>query len=220
MPDGPVRAAGPSLRVQENTMADSSAPVSRSRFQATDLALIAVFAALIAVLALIPPLFMVGAVPFALQMIGVMLAPIVLGSVRGGCALGLYFIVGLLGLPVFGGQTSGPGVLLGATGGFIIGFIVGAFVAGAASTAVLRARPRQQMLPVLLYLVAVLDLVFVYVFGVAGMMINVGMSLTAAVTANAIFAALDLAKAVLVVAIAIAIFKAFPRMLPAVRGSR
>lgn len=200
-------------------MADSSAPASRSGFQATDLALIAIFAALIAVLAIIPPLFMVGAVPFALQMVGVMLAPMVLGSVRGGCAIGLYLVVGLLGLPVFGAQTSGPGVFLGATGGFLVGFLVGAFVSGAASTAVLRARPRQRMLPVLLYIVALIDLVFVYVFGAAGMMVNAGMSLTAALTANAVFAALDLLKAVLVVAIAIAIFKAFPRMLPAVRAA-
>ncbi|MCP9424526.1 biotin transporter BioY, partial [Cutibacterium acnes] len=48
---------------------------SRNGFQATDLALIAVFAALVAVLAVIPPMFMVGAVPFALQMVAVMLAP-------------------------------------------------------------------------------------------------------------------------------------------------
>ena len=52
---------------------------SRNGFQATDLALIAVFAALVAVLAVIPPMFMVGAVPFALQMVAVMLAPMVLG---------------------------------------------------------------------------------------------------------------------------------------------
>ena len=50
------------------------------RFQATDLALIAVFGALIAVLAIIPPLFAIGAVPFAIQMIAVMLAPLVLLS--------------------------------------------------------------------------------------------------------------------------------------------
>ena len=54
---------------------------SRNGFQATDLALIAVFAALVAVLAVIPPMFMVGAVPFALQMVAVMLAPMVLGSI-------------------------------------------------------------------------------------------------------------------------------------------
>lgn len=201
-------------------MAESSAPASRSGFQATDLALIAVFAALIAVLAIIPPLFMIGAVPFALQMIGVMLAPMILGSVRGGCSVGLYILVGVLGLPVFGGQSSGPGVLLGATGGYLIGYLVGAFVAGAASTAVLRARPRARKLPVLLYLVALLNMIFIYVFGVAGMMINAGMSLTAAVVANGVFFVVDLIKALLVVAIAIAIFKAFPRMLPAVRGAR
>lgn len=235
MPGGPVELAGPSSCLQENIMAESSARSSttvatvpaesseataRSGFQATDLALIAVFAALIAVLAIIPPLFMIGAVPFALQMIGVMAAPMILGSVRGGCAVGLYILVGALGLPVFAGQASGPGVLLGASGGFLIGYLVGAFVAGAASTAVLRARPRRQLLPVLLYLVALLDMIVIYVLGIAGMMINAGMSLSASLAANALFFAIDLIKAALVVAISTAVFKAFPRMLPVPHGAR
>lgn len=197
------------------TPAPSGGRPARSGLGATDLALIAVFAALIAVLAIIPPLFMIGAVPFALQMIGVMVAPMLLGSVRGGLSVGLYILVGVLGLPVFAGQASGPGVLLGATGGFLIGYLVGAFAAGAVATAVLRARPRRQLLPVLLFAVALLDMVVIYALGIAGMMINAGMSLRAALVGNGIFFAIDLIKAVLVVAIALAVLRAFPRMLPA-----
>ena len=143
---------------------------SRNGFQATDLALIAVFAALVAVLAVIPPMFMVGAVPFALQMVAVMLAPMVLGSIRGGCAVGLYILVGALGLPVFSGGSSGIGVLVGPTGGYLWGWLIGAFVAGAVATSVLRRRPRKSMLPVWLFVVALVDLVCVYLGGIFGLM--------------------------------------------------
>lgn len=186
-------------------------------FQGTDLALIAVFAALVAVLSVIPPLFVVAAVPFALQMIGVMLTPLVLGPARGTAALSLYVLVGLLGLPVFAGQSSGPGVLLGASGGFLVGYVAAALVAGLVAAPVLRRRPRRSRLGVQLYLVVLVDIVVVYAFGIAGMMINASLSLTAALAANGLFLVVDLVKGVLVVAIAVAVLTAFPRLMPAVR---
>lgn len=201
----------------DTTGRQASVKARAGGFQGTDLALIAVFAALVAVLSVIPPLFVVAAVPFALQMVAVMLAPLVLGAVRGGSALALYLVVGLLGLPVFAGQSSGPGVLLGATGGFLIGYVVAALVAGALATAVLRRRPRKPVLAVQLYLVAIVDLVVVYAFGIAGMMINASLSFTAAVAANGLFMAADLVKALLAVAIAVAVLTAFPRLMPAVK---
>ncbi|WCC79172.1 biotin transporter BioY [Cutibacterium equinum] len=187
---------------------------SRRGFQATDLALIAVFAALIAVLAVIPPIFMVGAVPFALQMIAVMLTPMVLGSVRGGCAIGLYLLVGVLGLPVFSGGKSGVGVLVGPTGGYLWGWLVGAFVAGAVATAVLRRRPSRSMLPVWLFLVALVDLVLVYLCGIVGLMVFAKLSLTAALIANGVLFGLDLVKGILASLIATAVLAAFPRLMP------
>ena len=173
------------------------------RFQATDLALIAVFAALIAVLAIIPPLFAIGAVPFAIQMIAVMLAPLVLGGVRGGSANALYLIVGALGLPVFAGQSSGPGVLFGPTGGYIWGFVLGGFVSGAVATQMLSRRPRKAMLPVHLYLVAIVDLLVIYLCGVLGLVGFAKMGFGAALAANGPLLLIDLI--------------AFPRLLPAAR---
>ena len=187
---------------------------SRRGFQATDLALVAVFAALIAVLAVIPPIFMVGAVPFALQMIAVMLTPMGLGSVRGGCAIGLYILVGVLGLPVFSGGASGVGVLVGPTGGFLWGWLLGAFVAGAVATVVLRRRPRKSMLPVWLFLVALVDLVCVYLGGILGLMAFAKLSLNAALAANIAFVGLDLVKGILACLIATAVLTAFPRLMP------
>ncbi|AOH45140.1 biotin transporter BioY [Propionibacterium sp. NM47_B9-13] len=187
---------------------------SRNGFQATDLALIAVFAALIAVLAVIPPMFMVGAVPFALQMIAVMLTPMVLGSVRGGCAVGLYILVGALGLPVFSSGASGIGVLVGPTGGFLWGWLIGAFVAGVVATSVLRRRPRKSMLPVWLFLVALVDLGCTYLGGILGLMGFAKLSLNAALAANLVFFGLDVVKGILACLIATAVLTAFPRLMP------
>ncbi|AXE38560.1 biotin transporter BioY [Acidipropionibacterium virtanenii] len=204
----------------DTTGRQASVKAGGGGFQGTDLALIAVFAALVAVLSVIPPLFVVAAVPFALQMVAVMLAPLVLGAVRGGSALALYLVVGLLGLPVFAGQSSGPGVLLGATGGFLIGYVVAALVAGALATAVLRRRPRRPVLAVQLYAVALIDLVVVYTVGIVGMMVNASLSFPAAVAANGLFMIGDLVKALLAVAIAVAVLTAFPRLMPAARERR
>lgn len=62
-------------------------------------------------------------IPFTLQLAGVFLSVGVLGSVQAlGCVL-VYLVLGCLGLPVFAGFSGGIGVLLGPTGGFLLGFL-------------------------------------------------------------------------------------------------
>ncbi|MBQ8403784.1 MAG: biotin transporter BioY [Clostridia bacterium] len=84
----------------------------------------AMFAALIAVCSLISVPF---AVPFTLQTFSVFLALFVLGGRRGTWAVLAYVCLGLAGLPVFSGFVGGFAVLFGATGGYIIGFVLAAF---------------------------------------------------------------------------------------------
>ncbi len=69
-------------------------------------------------------------VPFTGQTLAVLLVGGVLGSVRGGLALVAYFIIGALGAPIFSDQSGGWEIISGATGGYIIGFIVAAAVVG------------------------------------------------------------------------------------------
>lgn len=69
-----------------------------------------------------------GAVPFTLQTFGVFLAVSVLGGKRGTAAVLLYIFIGLIGIPVFSGFRGGIGVLLGNTGGYILGFIFSALL--------------------------------------------------------------------------------------------
>jgi biotin transport system substrate-specific component len=70
-------------------------------------------------------------VPFTGQTLGVLLVAAALGSSRGAASLALYLVEGILGLPVFAGAPLGIARLLGPTGGYLVGFIVAAFLVGA-----------------------------------------------------------------------------------------
>ncbi|MDO9023400.1 biotin transporter BioY [Zwartia sp.] len=96
-----------------------------------DLALIALFTAMIVVLGLIPPVPVPWVpVPVTLQTFGVMLAGLILGPWRGGLVVLTYVLIALLGLPVLPGGRAGLAVLAGPTGGFLLGMIPGAVVTG------------------------------------------------------------------------------------------
>ena len=96
---------------------------SHSRLRTLDLAYIALFAVLIAVSAWIAIPF---PVPFTLQTFAVFLALMTLGGQRGFYAVLVYLLMGAAGLPVFSGFQGGIGVLMGATGGYLTGFLVSA----------------------------------------------------------------------------------------------
>lgn len=82
--------------------------------------LISLFTAIIAVCSFIT---VPAVVPFTLQTLGIFTALSVLGGKRGTVCTVLYILLGILGIPVFSGFSAGLGHLLGATGGYIIGFI-------------------------------------------------------------------------------------------------
>jgi len=63
-------------------------------------------------------------VPFTLQTFGVAFALLLLGGSDGLISIGLYIVLGALGLPVFSGFGAGIGHLLGPTGGFVAGFLL------------------------------------------------------------------------------------------------
>lgn len=102
-----------------------STSVSRQHLRTLDLAYIALFASLIAVCAWIT---VPAAVPFTMQTFGICAALFILGNRRGTWAVAVYLLLGFVGLPVFSGFQGGPGVLLGTTGGYILGFLAMALV--------------------------------------------------------------------------------------------
>ncbi|WP_338097455.1 biotin transporter BioY [Methanolapillus ohkumae] len=93
--------------------------------------LAALFAALIAVGAYISiPITPISIVPITLQTFFVVLTPIVLGKKWGTISVFVYLLVGLIGFPVFSEGRSGIGVLFGPTGGYLISFLIVAYVVG------------------------------------------------------------------------------------------
>ena len=85
-----------------------------------DLIITAFFAVLIAICSWIS---IPAPVPFTLQTLGVFLALVILGGKRGSCAVFLFILLGAVGIPVFSGFKGGAGVLMGPTGGYIMGFL-------------------------------------------------------------------------------------------------
>lgn len=86
----------------------------------SDLVKIAFFAVLIAVCTWIS---IPSQIPFTLQTLAIFTALGILGGKKGTIAIGIYILLGLIGIPVFSNFRGGIGVLAGATGGYIMGFI-------------------------------------------------------------------------------------------------
>ncbi len=185
----------------------------RKRWSSTDLSLIAVFAALIAALAIVPgiPVGALG-VPITLQTLGVMLAGMVLGPGRGGAAVGLYVLAGLAGLPVFSGFRNGLGVLAGPSAGYLIAFPFAAMLAGFLTVLFLR-RARRFRAGALFISGFVSSLVLIHPLGIAGMVINGGLEPGAAAAIDAVYLPGDVIKNILAAGIALAVHRAFPDLL-------
>jgi len=95
-----------------------------------NVALIALFAALIAALGLIPKITLLSGIPITAQSMGIMLCGTVLGAKRGALAVLLFLVLVAIGLPLLAGGRGGLGVFTTPWAGFLFGFPVAAFVTG------------------------------------------------------------------------------------------
>lgn len=176
--------------------------------------LIALFAALIVVLSLIPPIPLPGIpVPITLQTLGVMLAGAMLGPVRGALACLLYLLLAAIGLPVLPGGRGGLGAFMGPTGGFLVGMVVGAFVIGWL-TRTLVGRAHRDWAKLGAYVVAcgAGGIVVVYAFGVPWLASVTKMGLPKAAAAVAVFLPGDLIKVVIAAWVASRVERVWPML--------
>ena len=101
---------------------------TEKKFSITQIAVIGVMTAVICILA--PFSLPSGPVPISFTNLAIYIALYVLGMKRGTISYLIYLLIGLVGVPVFSGFTGGPQKLFGPTGGYLIGFIPMAVIAG------------------------------------------------------------------------------------------
>ena len=153
---------------------------------------IALFAALIAVLGLIPKIDLVSGVPITAQSLGIMLCGTVLGAKRGALAVVLFLALVAAGLPLLSGGRGGIGVFATPSVGYLVGFPVAAFVAGTVVE-----KWRAPILGAAFAGAFVGGIVVLYAFGIPGMAVVLGKSLPEAALLATPFLAGDLIKCAL-----------------------
>lgn len=171
-----------------------------------NLAMVALFAALIVALGLVPAITLGFGVPITAQSLGVMLCGTVLGSRRGALAVLLVLALAAMGLPVLAGGRGGLGVFVSPTAGFLAGWLLGAFATGWITERWLNA-------PVTL-VAGVASVVggigVMYLFGIAGMSIVLDKTLSEAAMLVLAFIPGDLLKAGIAAMLTGALAKARP----------
>ena len=171
-----------------------------------DLAYIALFAAITAVLGLVPAI-QVGPVPITAQTLGVMLAGAILGARRGFLSQLLFLILVAIGLPLLASGAGGLAVFAGPTGGYLVSWPIAAFVVGLLTE---RFWARYNLARGILANV-VGGIVVIYAIGVPWLAVVADLSPKAAIVSGALpFLIGDGIKAVLAAAIAVQVRRSYP----------
>lgn len=158
------------------------------------IALVSLFAALLAVFGLVPKLDLPLGVPITLQTLGVMLAGCLLGAKRGALAVLLFLLAVAIGLPLLSGGRGGIGVFFAPPAGYLLGWPVGAWVTGLLMARLPSASAKAAAWSALLAS-CLGGLLVVHMCGVVGLVILAKLSWTQAATGTLAFVPGDLIKA-------------------------
>ncbi len=132
-------------------------------------------------------------VPFTAQVLVVLLSGAVLGAAYGAISQLMYVAIGAMGVPWFAGGNGGLGYVMGATGGYLVGFILAALVIGYLTERYELARTIRGMLPLMMLGVAI-----IYALGATWLAVAMGLGAWQAVTLGILpFILLDVVKALL-----------------------
>lgn len=168
--------------------------------------MIALFAALIAVLGLIPKITLAFGVPITAQSMGVMLCGTVLGSRRGALSVLLFLLLLAVGLPLLSGGRGGLGLFVSPSAGFLIGWPIAAFVTG-----LIVEKWRSAPLTLVAGLASVIGGILVmYVFGIVGLSITLDKTLAESAALVSAFIPGDVLKAAIAGMLTAALAKARP----------
>lgn len=130
----------------------------RPTFSSKNLTLIAVFTAILCIVS--PFSIQAFSVPISLSSLAVFIAATTLGGKNALISTLCYVSLGVIGLPVFSGFLGGFGVIMGVTGGYIIGYLPCAFIVGVIITALKGKKG--------LYFIAfIVGTIILYIFGTA-----------------------------------------------------
>ncbi|MFD1697397.1 biotin transporter BioY [Roseibium aestuarii] len=181
--------------------------------QAKDRALvqIALYAAVIAALGFMPPVHIpfLGGTPITAQSLGVMLAGVMLGSLRGGLAVVLFLAVVAIGAPLLAGGRGGLAVFQSPWAGYLFGWPVAAFVAGLT----MRATRSLPVFPAAFASAVLGGIVVLYAIGVTWFSVLSEKAFLETLAASTIFLPGDLLKAAVVAAVAQTVARGLPRAL-------
>ena len=173
------------------------------------MAQVALFAALMAVMGLIPKIDLPLGVPITIQSLGVMLAGVMLGPWRGLQAMLLFLAAVALGLPLLSGGRGGLGVFMAPSAGYLIGYAVAAAVTGALMAVLPQGKPLRSAISA--FVASVLGgVVFLHALGIAGLVLIAQMPLEKAFLVDLAFVPGDLVKAVLCALVVHTVAKALP----------
>ncbi|UMG93092.1 biotin transporter BioY [Nocardioides sp. TF02-7] len=179
------------------------------RSPTTDVALVAGFAALIAVCAILPDIKTGVGVPYSLQTFGVLLTGAVLGPVRGFLAVVLYLVAGLV-LPIYSGGASGVAHYTGLTAGYLVAFPLAAALCGY----LVHRNPRRATDFTLVFTAGLLSsVVFVHTLGPLNLAWRADMSIRDAFITDTAYFPGDILKNVVMALVATAVHRAFPDLV-------
>ncbi|MFW5786973.1 MAG: biotin transporter BioY, partial [Halanaerobiales bacterium] len=101
----------------------------------------------------------------SLQNLFAIMAGGMLGSKWGLVSQLIYIFLGAVGLPIFAGGLSGPGVIIGPSGGYILGFLAAGYIAGFGENKFIKK-----------LLIYSLSFMIIYILGIIGLIINTGIA--------------------------------------------
>lgn len=180
-----------------------------------DLVLAALFAAIIVVLGLVPPITLgFIPVPITAQSLGVMLAGVILGAKRGGLAVVLVLILVAIGLPILSGGRGGLAAFFMPTSGYLIGWLFAAVTAGYVSERMVNRSQSGVVQTVGFFLAALIGgVVVLYAFGITYLAFVTGIGFSKAFLGSMAFIPGDVLKAVIAALAGRAVMVGYP-LLP------